>query len=117
MKKMILTLSVLMLLTYCKDKDQNEAGPIENSRETVGNEDGDTAVKRRGDSLNLVSTGIPEANSALVKNEDESYSFRYNLKKGQTYPLNLRISQNQSMTANGQTVNISSGRTVNFNYY
>lgn len=115
MKKTMLILAVLTLLVNCKEKNQqiNETGG--DGSGMVVNESGNTVPESENDSLNLSASGAFE-NSALVKNEDESYSFHYNLKKGETYPLNMKISQNQSMKANGQDVNISSGRTVNFDY-
>src|SRR5690606_23642492 len=67
------------------------------------------------DSLNVES--IHPTESALIKNEDDTYTFRYNLKKGETYPFALKTSQDQSMNVMGQTVKMKQDRTVKFDYF
>jgi hypothetical protein len=68
---------------------------------------------------NLVTMETVESNeeTALQKNEDESYTFRYNLKKGQTYPFQLVINMDQNMNSNGNNMRLQSSRTVVFDYF
>jgi hypothetical protein len=116
MKKPLIILSAVLVLASCKEKAENVVGTNEKGEKLVVNESGDTLVLSQNDSVNIPEAEPVPANAALVKNEDESYSFRYNLKQGETYPFKLKISQNQSMSAAGQSMNLSTSRTVDFNY-
>ncbi len=107
-----------MLVTFsCKQKSENVVGTNENGEKLIVNEAGDTVAADENDSVQIENNAPIIDNSALHKNEDESYTFRYNLKKGETYPFLLKISQNQSMSAAGQSMNLSSSRTVDFDYF
>ena len=113
MKKFLITASVLLVIFSCKEKNESVAGTNENGENVVVNDKGDTVA----DSIQTAENILPADNSALHQNEDESYTFRYNLVKGETYPFKLKISQNQSMSVNGQSMNLSSSRTVDFDYF
>lgn len=115
MKKSLIILSVFAFLISCKKEEQTLVGTNENGEKLVIDEKGDTVVFTETDSTNLAI--INPSESALVKNADETYSFRYNLKKGETYPFLLKTSQTQSMSAGGQSVNMKSERTVKFDYF
>lgn len=106
-----------MITFSCKEKSENVVGTNENGEKLVINENGDTVVLAGNDSVQNAEDKLITNNSALHKNEDESYTFRYNLKKGETYPFLLKINQNQSMSAAGQSMNLSSSRTVDFDYF
>src|SRR5690606_1163569 len=114
MRKSLIILSVFVALIACK-KEEKTVGTNENGEKLILNEDGDTVV------MNVDSTAYANSDSnqptALVKNTDDSYSFRYNLKKGETYPFLLKTQQDQSMTAGGQSMSMSSERTVGFDYF
>lgn len=115
MKKSLMILSLFIAIISCKKDEQKVVGTNENGEQLVVNEAGDTIVLEETDSLNIASENSGE--TALVKNEDDSYSFRYNLKKGETYPFLLKTSQSQSMSAAGQTMTMKSERTVKFDYF
>ena len=114
MKKALMILSLFIAMTACKeskDKVENTTETTENlSDESLG-VNGDETIQ--SDNQDVTA----ESEVSLVKNEDESYTFRYNLKKGQTYPFDLKISQTQTMSAGGRNINLSSSRTVGFDYF
>ena len=101
----------------CKKEDQKVVGTNENGEKLVVNETGDTIALVENDSLQTSENTSNETNSALIKNEDESYTFRYNLKKGETYPFLLKTKQTQSMKSGDQSLNLTSERTVEFDYF
>lgn len=113
MKKIISLLSLLIVFTSCsKQKDKEIAGSNEGDGliESVAKEPSDS-VHREGENLLQIVE-----DSSLKQNEDESFTFRYNLKKGEVYPFYLKITTEQSMAAQGQSMSISSSRTVDFDY-
>ncbi|HUH35641.1 MAG TPA: DUF6263 family protein [Moheibacter sp.] len=114
MKKSLILLSVMALLTACKNQSNSSETPSGTTEQTQL-ESNDAADLAQNDSLTL-SENTENVVSALSKNEDESYSFRFNLKQGETYPFHLKINQKQSMSAAGQSMDISSSRTVDFDY-
>lgn len=116
MKKILITASVLLVILSCKEKNESIAGTNENGENLIINESGDTIAVTENDSVQAGEINLSVDNLALQKNEDDSYTFQYNLKKGETYPFLLKISQNQSMSAAGQSMNLSSSRTVDFDY-
>lgn len=114
MKKTLMILSLFIAMTACKeskDKVENTTETTENQSEGTLGANGDETTQSENQDI----TG--ESEVSLVKNEDESYTFRYNLKKGQTYPFDLKISQTQTMSAGGRSMNLSSSRTVGFDYF
>jgi hypothetical protein len=115
MKKFLIILSVFATIIACKSNAQKVVGTNEKGEKLVIAENGDTIVLEDADSLNVAELNPNEA--ALVKNEDETYTFRYNLKKGETYPFLLKTSQNQSMSVMGKSMNMKSERTVTFDYF
>lgn len=115
MKKSLIILSVFAFVIACKKEEQKLVGTNENGDKIVVNESGDTILVNENDSLNVESINPTE--SALIKNEDDTYTFRYNLKKGETYPFALKTSQDQSMNVMGQTVKMKQDRTVKFDYF
>lgn len=117
MRKALTILSVFVLIAACKKEEQKIVGTNENGEKLIINESGDTIVLAENDSIQTIENQTIESNSALTKNEDESFSFRYNLKKGETYPFLLKTKQNQSMNARGQSLSMSSERTVEFDYF
>lgn len=112
MKKSLIILSVFIGLTACKKEGENVVGTNANGEKIVVNEQGDTITAQDKNTQIL----NPEE-TALVKNQDDSYSFRYNLKKGETYPFLLKTKQDQSMSAAGQSMSMTSERTVEFDYF
>lgn len=115
MKKSLIILSLFVGIIACKKEEQKVIGTNENGEQLVIDESGDTIVLEKTDSLSNISESTEE--TALIKNEDDSYSFRYNLKKGETYPFLLKTSQSQSMNAGGQSMTLKSERTVKFDYF
>lgn len=112
MKKTLIILSIFGGILACKKEDTKVVGTNAEGKELVVNEEGDTIAVDPGN-----SEAIDSQQAALVKNEDESYSFRYNLKKGETYPFSLKVKENQSISALGQNMKMTSERTVKFNYF
>lgn len=115
MRKSLIILSVFVALSACK-KEEKTVGTNENGEKLILNEDGDTVIMNT-DSTAYATPNSDNQQTALVKNTDDSYSFRYNLKKGETYPFLLKTQQDQSMTAGGQSMSMSSERTVGFDYF
>jgi len=110
-------LSVLLALGSCKEKTEKASGVNEQSVKAGLNENGDTLTLVENDSVNTISNQSVTVNSALNKNEDGSYVFRYNLTKGETYPFLLKIKQDNSVSSQGQSMNISSSRMIHFDYF
>ena len=117
MRKSWLILTVFVVILACKKEAEKIVGTNENGEKLVINEAGDTIVWSETDSLKIQENPVEEPLTALTKNEDESYTFRYNLKKGETYPFLLKTKQEQSMQSNGQSLNLTSERTVEFDYF
>lgn len=111
MKKYSLILLTVVILSACK-KDDSKISTTETKENKVENKDSVTTVNEQEKKEN-----IADQESALQKNEDESYTFRYNLKKGETYPFNLVISTEQSISSGGQSMTIRSTNTVVFDYF
>lgn len=114
MKKSLIILAVFALMTACKDKTSNTETDV-STTENVQNDENVGDV-----SLNEFETeeGINTAsNTSLQKNEDDTYSFRFNLKKGDTYPFRMKITTDESMTMGDQSASMSSTRTVDFDYF
>lgn len=107
-------LAVLAIMTACKDK----TGEIE----TNVNDSENVQIVEKGNEVLPSGTDVDVANdltnnSSLQKNEDDSYSFRFNLKKGETYPFRMKILTDESMSMGGQSAQMSSTRTVDFDYF
>src|SRR5690606_4281922 len=117
MKKSLIILTAFVVVMACKKETEKIVGTNENGEKLIINEKGDTIALQENDSIQNIENESIEVNSALTKNEDESYTFRYNLKKGETYPLHLKTKQDQTMKSGGQSYNISSERTVEFDYF
>lgn len=100
-----------MLIASCKKENEKVVGTNENGEQLVINEDGDTIVAE-----NPVVV-VPEDNAALKKAEDGSYTFRYNLKKGETYPFSLKINMNQNMSDGTNSQKATSSRTTEVSYF
>lgn len=114
MKKSLIILAVFALMTACKDKISDTKTGV-STTENAQNEEYVVDV-----SLNEIETeeGInTESNTSLQKNEDDTYSFRFNLKKGDTYPFRMKITTDESMTMSNQSASMSSTRTVDFDYF
>lgn len=115
MRKSLIILSVFVALTACKNENKT-IGTNEKGENLILNENGDTVVANI-DSAQISNPPSEINQTALVKNTDDSYSFKYNLKKGETYPFQLKTQQEQSMAAGGQSLKMSSERTVGFDYF
>lgn len=105
-------MSAFIALASCKDKEQNVVGTSEDGKQLVINENGDTVALSQDE----VAEIAPEE-AALQKAEDGSYSFRYNLKKGVTYPFSLKINATQSLSDGSKSQKISNSRTTDILYF
>ncbi|MDD3771596.1 MAG: DUF6263 family protein [Weeksellaceae bacterium] len=114
MKKVISLLSILIIISSCNNQKNKEIKEINESGDSIENTQTGFSDSTQNLDKELQNT---EENSSLLQNEDESFSFRYNLKKGENYPFYLKISTEQSMSAQGQSMNLSSSRTVDFDYF
>jgi len=112
MKKLTIMLLAAALFAGCK-KDENKIAEPENGKaESAAVENGEAGRQP----VEVDETVSSDTDSALKKNEDESYTFRYNLKKGESYPFKLVVNQDQSLTSDGKTIKVHSSRTVIFDY-
>ena len=65
-----------MVLTSCKEKNENVVGTNDNGEKLVLNDNGDTVTLVENDSVKTtVATPVAD-DSALKKNDDGSYSFQ-----------------------------------------
>lgn len=115
MKKALIILTTLTLFFACKKDNEKIVGTNEKGESLVVNENGDTISVSTNETIN----DDPEqtvVSTALSKNEDQTYSFQYNLKKGETYPFLLKITQEQALNSAGQSMKLNSSRTVQFDY-
>lgn len=119
MKKSLIVLAILFGLTHCKQKEK-EVSQTENGQEIVQDSANSEEIDESVENVVIDENGeaiVFEENSALHKKEDDSYVFRYNLKKGETYPFLMSISTDQTMSMDGQSIKLSSTRTVGFDYF
>lgn len=113
MKKSLIILSVLAVMTACKNENKT-TGTNENGENLIEN----NANLNTEENLDSDTNSTSETQeTALVQNSDESYTFRYNLKKGETYPFLLKTKQEQSVASGGQNLSMTSERTVGFDYF
>ncbi|SMC45751.1 DUF6263 family protein [Moheibacter sediminis] len=112
MKKSLIILAAFALIASCKKENEKVVGTNENGEKLVVNEAGDTVVF----STENVKE-IPNEEAALQKAEDGTYTFRYNLKKGETYPFSLKINTNQSLSDGTQSQKMTSSRTTDVSYF
>lgn len=92
MKKILFATALFSTIIACKNENQKVVGKNEAGEELVVNTEGDTIVKTAETSADTIAKPLEvEANSAIQKNEDDTYDFRYNLEKGKTYPLTLAV--------------------------
>lgn len=112
MKKSLIILSAFVVLTSCKKENEKVVGTNENGQELIINENGDTIAL----STENVKE-IPNEEAALQKAEDGTYTFRYNLKKGETYPFSLRINMDQTLSDGTQSEKLTSSRTTDVSYF
>lgn len=119
MKKSLIILSVFALMTACKDKSNNTITNKDGTEQVQIDEDGNEIAlsDNTSDGESINSEVSENSDTSLQKNEDDTYSFRFNLKKGETYPFRLKVEQKQAMAVNGEKLNITSNRTVDFDYF
>src|SRR5690606_6838577 len=108
-KKILIVLATFSLFTNCK-KEETPTGI---------NGNGENSMIQKKDSLQNNDTILTDApqNLSLQKTEDGSYTFRYNLKKGETYPFLLKVNMVQSMSDGNQTQKMTSSRTTEMSYF
>ncbi len=112
MKKILIVLSAFVLIISCKKENEKVVGTNENGQKLVIDENGDT-VTLATDSI----AAIPSNEASLQKAEDGSYTFRYNLKKGETYPFLLKVNMDQSLSDGTQTQKLINSRTTEVSYF
>lgn len=109
MKKILIVLVSMSLLTNCK-KENEVVG--ENNQTGQDSITGENSNPEANDSI-----PAENAEASLQKAEDGSYTFRYNLKKGETYPFSLKVNMVQSMSDGTNTEKMTSSRTMDVNYF
>src|SRR5690606_35053388 len=109
MKKILIVMVTFSLFTSCK-KEENQARI---------NGNGENLIISEKDSLlqnDTILTDVPQ-DLSLQKTDDGSYTFRYNLKKGETYPFLLKVNMVQSMSDGRQTQKLTNSRTTEMAYF
>lgn len=109
MKKLILLLLSVVFVMGCKNDSDKKVVEKDNGKAAIQDSETDNNPQNQ--------FTANQTTSALQKNEDETYSFRYNLKKGETYPFVLKTNTEQSLDNMGKKLNIQSSRTVVFDYF
>lgn len=109
MKKTLIIIVAFTFLAACKKENEKNTESPESGQSpaSVGNE------SPAGDSLAME---MPSETS-LQKADDGSYTFRYNLKKGETYPFLLKVNMTQSLSDGTQTQKMTSSRTTEVSYF
>lgn len=110
MKKIIISTSLIGLTFFaCKNesKDLKVVGTDANGNELVVTENGDTIQKNEIEILDETEDTNTDTDLAVVKNEDDSYQFKYNLTKGKTYPINLTVITNRNVSDGKQSVKMT----------
>ena len=123
MKKILLATAILSTIIACKKESKEEVIKNEAGQEVVITEKGDTIVKTTEvtDSIAAIVTEktdsvIVEKPTAVHKNTDNTYDFRYNLEVGKTYPIQLKVSGSQSATDGSQSMKMGSESNKTINY-
>lgn len=117
MKKIFLAVAIITTFVACKKDNQTEkvVGTNEAGQELVIDEKGDTIVKTEATDTVAKPLEIAE-NTAIKKNEDNTFDFRYNLEKGKTYPITLSVKGVHSATDGTKTIKMSneSKKTIEY---
>lgn len=117
MKKILFAAAIISTIVACKKEEQKVVGKNEAGQELVVDEKGDTIVKVENTTDTIAKPIAVDDNSAIQKNEDDTYDFRYNLVKGKTYPLTLTVKGTQSATDGKQSMKMSNENKKTIEYY
>lgn len=117
MKKIFLAVAIFTTVVACKkeSKDENVVGTNEAGQELVIDEKGDTIVKVEAADTIAKPLEVSE-NTAIQKNEDNTFDFRYNLEKGKTYPITLAVKGINTASDGNKTIKMSneSKKTIEY---
>ena len=119
MKKILFAATLCSIFFACKKENKNEqvVGKNAEGKELVVNASGDTIVKTET-SNDTVAKPLETANevTAIKKNEDGTYEFRYNLEKGKTYPVTLSIKGVHTASSGSENMKMSneSKKTIEY---
>lgn len=106
----MLLITCLVILS-CK-KEQQVVGTDELGNQLVVNENGDTIKLEEP----IAEAKLGE-DTSLEKTEDGTYTFRYNLKKGENYPFHLKIHNTQTLSDGKKSEKVSSTKTTEVVYH
>lgn len=124
MKKILLATAILSTIIACKKDDNKAVIKNEAGQELVVTEKGDTIIKTeentpndsiisQADSIATVAVAKP---TAIRKNADKTYDFRYNLEIGKTYPITLKINGSQTATDGSQSMKMATENSKTIDY-
>ncbi|WP_395093617.1 DUF6263 family protein [Vaginella massiliensis] len=120
MKKLIIATSIIGLTLFaCKkeNKDLKVVGTDANGNELVITENGDTIQKSEAETATEnVLNQDDNAKHALIKNEDDTYRFKYNLTKGNTYPINLTVITTRNVSDGKQSIKMTNESKKKIDY-
>lgn len=113
MKNWVFAVWLVCAIASCK-KDSKEILENEKGQQLSINDKGDTILIDK----DTIKTSDASKNiSALQPNDDGTYTFKYNLKQGETYPFLLKISLQQSMTDGQNSMKLNSSRSTELSYF
>ena len=117
MKKIFLAVAVITTIVACKkdNKQENVVGKNDAGQELVVDEKGDTIVKTEATDTIAKPLEMAE-NTAVKKNEDNTFDFRYNLEKGKTYPITLSVKVNQTASDGTKSIKASNENKKKIEY-
>jgi len=117
MKKIFLATAIFSTIIACNKEKKQDVIKNEAGQELIVTEKGDTIVKTDSTSTSLTDSIIaPKTITAINKNEDNTYDFRYNLEKGKTYPITLKVKGTQVASDGNQSMKMSSESSKSIDY-
>lgn len=110
MKKTIMLIIASALIFSCKKEQAITDVDAQNEQTITTEEEGDATTIRHNLELNK------DEKTSLTQEADGGFTFRYNLKKGETYPFALKINMSQSLSDGVRTEKSTSTKTTEMAY-
>lgn len=117
MKKILFAAAIFSTIIACKKDEQKVVGKNDAGQELVIDEKGDTIVKVETTADTIAKPISVDDNTAIQKNEDDTFDFRYNLEKGKTYPMTLTVKGTHSASDGKETVKMTNENKKTIEYH
>ncbi len=123
MKKILFAAAIFSTIIACKKEAKQDVIKNEAGQELIVTEKGDTIVKSAtaNDSVTAsttdsIATTAAVKPTAIQKNAEDKYDFRYNLQVGKSYPITLKVKGSQSATDGTQSMKMASESSKTIEY-